>query len=292
MKNIKQDASKAATASQPKSFTDEDIRQAFQTFDLDKNMYIGPGEIRHILGLLGEQVTNEEIDEMIRMCDSDGSGLISYDEFHNFFSVSSAPSMLQQVAARRAESNRSTADIRSKQGSFRDLMDEFCKMHDITPNFIRNVYKRVQDADKSHSGRLGYSEFLHVLRCEDSELMVKLFDSFDVSLMNEIDVKRFLISLIMHSKSIRFGEKMKISFSMMRSAKAPNNSMDCENLKELVSTFFAGYNQHSALMTIDERVDLLFKSSKDGFLSFDDLMDVVETNPQLVLPPDLTNDKS
>jgi hypothetical protein len=42
-------------------YSDEDILDAFRTFDLDKNNYIGAAELRHILLCIGERVTDEEV---------------------------------------------------------------------------------------------------------------------------------------------------------------------------------------------------------------------------------------
>jgi Ca2+-binding EF-hand superfamily protein len=55
-------------------FTDEEIKEAFFTFDMNGNGYIGVAEIRFVMDALGEDVTDEEIDEMIRMLDIDGDG--------------------------------------------------------------------------------------------------------------------------------------------------------------------------------------------------------------------------
>jgi Ca2+-binding EF-hand superfamily protein len=38
------------------------------------NGFVGASEIRFVLDALGENVTDEEIDEMIRMIDADGDG--------------------------------------------------------------------------------------------------------------------------------------------------------------------------------------------------------------------------
>jgi Ca2+-binding EF-hand superfamily protein len=292
MKMVGKGSNSASQPEEAKTFTDDEIRSAFQTFDLDKNMYIGPGEIRHILGLLGEQASNEEIDEMIRMCDSDGSGLVSFDEFRSFFSPPEKSSRKSTDQLGQGGSVRVLNRTESNPTSFHALITEFCRLNDITPNWVRSAYKRVQETDKSHTGRLGYNEFLIVLRCEDSELMKRLFNSFDTVLMNEVEVKHCLVSLIMHSRSIKLAEKLKITFSMMRSPKAPNNSIDRESLKHLVATYFLGYEKIAAEMTIDERVDILFKSSTEGFLSFDNFMDIVETNPELALPLELTSGNS
>lgn len=275
-----------------RTFTEEEIREAFQSFDLDKNMYIGPGEIRHILSLVGEQATNEEVEEMIRLADSDGSGFASFDGFHKLFApVQHGEPVVQKPAATNSQQQVVVNNSKlSGSASIRDLMAQFCATQEITPNFIRIVYKRVQETDRSHSGRLGYREFLGVLRSEDSDLMKKLFDVFDVSLLNEIEVKHFLVSLILHSGSIKFAEKLKISFSMMRSPKSPPDSMDRNSLRELISTFFAGYRTNLASLTIDERVDKIFESARDGFITFNDFMDVADTAPELIIPPALRSE--
>merc|ERR1719487_1842654 len=63
-------------------FTDQEIKEAFEAFDLDHNNFVGAAEIRHVLVNIGEQPTDEEVDEMIRMVDKDGDGQVSFDEFY------------------------------------------------------------------------------------------------------------------------------------------------------------------------------------------------------------------
>lgn len=59
----------------------DEIRRAFREFDLDRNGYVGAAEIAHVLASMGEKATDDEIDEMILMADTDGDGQISYEEF-------------------------------------------------------------------------------------------------------------------------------------------------------------------------------------------------------------------
>ena len=59
---------------QNQPFSDDQIKEAFFTFDMNGNGYIGVLEIRFVLDALGEDVTDEEIDEMVRMLDVDGDG--------------------------------------------------------------------------------------------------------------------------------------------------------------------------------------------------------------------------
>jgi Ca2+-binding EF-hand superfamily protein len=63
-------------------FSDDEIRKAFEFLDLDRNLVIGAAELRHVLTCMGELVTAREIDEMIRLCDHDGDGQVSFYEFY------------------------------------------------------------------------------------------------------------------------------------------------------------------------------------------------------------------
>ena len=60
------------------TFTEEAIQKAFTLLDLDKNGYIGIAEIKHILIMMGEIVSDEELDMMISMLDLNGDGQVSF----------------------------------------------------------------------------------------------------------------------------------------------------------------------------------------------------------------------
>lgn len=83
---------------------EEEIREAFKTFDRDGNGYISASELKSVMALqgrsarssppwashiqrssthnlTGEQLTDTEVDEMIREADVDGDGQINYQEF-------------------------------------------------------------------------------------------------------------------------------------------------------------------------------------------------------------------
>ncbi len=52
-----------------------------QVFDRDGNGFISAAELRHVMTNLGEKLTDDEVDEMIREADVDGDGQINYEEF-------------------------------------------------------------------------------------------------------------------------------------------------------------------------------------------------------------------
>ena len=61
------------------SDSEEEIREAFRVFDKDGNGFISAAELRHVMTNLGEKLTDEEVDEMIREADIDGDGQVNYD---------------------------------------------------------------------------------------------------------------------------------------------------------------------------------------------------------------------
>ncbi|KAL6505851.1 putative calcium-binding protein cml25 [Orobanche minor] len=59
----------------------ENLKDAFQVFDIDKNGSISAEELQNVLKSLGEECTLAECRKMISGVDADGNGTISFDEF-------------------------------------------------------------------------------------------------------------------------------------------------------------------------------------------------------------------
>ncbi|MCJ1433603.1 hypothetical protein MMC27_002966 [Xylographa pallens] len=69
------------TDSEDEIRVDENIKEAFKVFDRDNNGFISAAELRHVMTSIGEKLTDDEVDEMIREADQDGDGRIDYNEF-------------------------------------------------------------------------------------------------------------------------------------------------------------------------------------------------------------------
>lgn len=57
------------------------MEEAFAVFDVDKDGYITKSELRQVMNRLGENLTDKQLDAMIREADKDGDGKINAKEF-------------------------------------------------------------------------------------------------------------------------------------------------------------------------------------------------------------------
>ncbi|KAJ9682349.1 hypothetical protein PVL29_018299 [Vitis rotundifolia] len=63
------------------SEAEEELKEAFKVFDKDQDGYISANELRNVMFNLGEALTDEEAEQMIREADFDGDGKVNYEEF-------------------------------------------------------------------------------------------------------------------------------------------------------------------------------------------------------------------
>ncbi|KAL9538698.1 hypothetical protein MBANPS3_010735 [Mucor bainieri] len=61
--------------------TENDLLEAFKVFDKDQDGSITQDELRSVMSNLGQKLTSQELDEMIKEADTDGDGKINYKEF-------------------------------------------------------------------------------------------------------------------------------------------------------------------------------------------------------------------
>eukprot|EP00566_Odontella_aurita_P025339 CAMPEP_0113571590 /NCGR_PEP_ID=MMETSP0015_2-20120614/25636_1 /TAXON_ID=2838 /ORGANISM="Odontella" /LENGTH=113 /DNA_ID=CAMNT_0000474553 /DNA_START=319 /DNA_END=660 /DNA_ORIENTATION=+ /assembly_acc=CAM_ASM_000160 len=61
--------------------SEEEIMEAFKIFDKDEDGLITVAEFWHIVINLGERITDEELEEIIKTCTNDGEDRVNYMEF-------------------------------------------------------------------------------------------------------------------------------------------------------------------------------------------------------------------
>lgn len=60
------------------SDSETELREAFRVFDKNGDGFISPDELRRVMTNLGEKLTDEDVEDMIKEADLDGDGLVNY----------------------------------------------------------------------------------------------------------------------------------------------------------------------------------------------------------------------
>ena len=58
---------------------ESELREAFKVFDRDGNGYISSQELRYVMTNMGEKLTEQEVEEMIKNGDIDGDGQLDIE---------------------------------------------------------------------------------------------------------------------------------------------------------------------------------------------------------------------
>jgi len=57
----------------------EQMRQAFSVMDRDGSGKVSAGELKHVMRSIGEKLSDDDVDEIIRELDMDGDGEVDYE---------------------------------------------------------------------------------------------------------------------------------------------------------------------------------------------------------------------
>lgn len=293
-------------------FSDEEIKQAFDTFDLDHNRFVGATEIKHILDTIGEEATDEEIDEMIRMCDTDGDGQVTYDEFYKMMTQPPPPPVVQlpnqkqkarkakakmyhrsatqqalEEAAARSSSTKNVEAAASARNFRATSVEALVRklsggMDAIKPSQIKKVYKRFQDIDIDGSGSIDFQEFVQALDMEDSVISKQMFRVFDMDGSGSIEVKEFIVMLSRYTSAAKT-EKLKFAFMMFD--EDGSGMIDRSELLSMLNASFVveGYSPEE----LEDKADAVFDflgMPRDGSISYDNFLKLSTAKKGLIYP--------
>lgn len=68
---------------------DNELMDAFSLIDIDNNGYITKNEFKKVMEILGEPLTQEELDEVMKDYDDDGDDQLTFDDFRNMMNSTS-----------------------------------------------------------------------------------------------------------------------------------------------------------------------------------------------------------
>jgi serine/threonine-protein phosphatase 2B regulatory subunit len=285
-------------------FTPEEIREAFIAFDLDHNNFVGAAEIRHVLINIGEQPTDEEVDEMIRMVDKDGDGQVSFEEFYEMVTGGRKPppglltgdASAAEIAAAAAgqppagagagagaggEAGQPTAAGQLQMRKNRQMaLDVFAKEHGIKPESIKRAYKRFRATDKDGSGQIDYTEFCEVLQVDPAPQVEKLFQLFDKDRSGQIDVREFMIGL---SNFTGAGKEEKLKFAFMVFDEDGNGVITKQELVKILKANHMASTDKEVMRKADTIMAQADKDG-DGVVDFDEFVLISKKFPNILFP--------
>jgi len=268
------------------------------SFDLDHNNFVGAAEIRHVLVNIGESVTDEEVDEMIRMIDKDGDGQVSFDEFYAMVTGGAVPppGLWSGPGGGSASSGAGGGRAAPRAGQLRpgapgqssiqertmrsSALEEFAKQYGIKPESIRAAYRRFQENDTDGSGLIEYGEFCQILGVDPSPAVEKLFQLFDKDRSGHIDIKEFMIGLSNFTGAGK-EERLKFAFSVYDEDGSDSISKD-ELMRILQANHLA-----SSTDEVSRKADVIMKQAdKDGngVIGFDEFVIVSKRFPNILYP--------
>lgn len=203
-------------------FTESEIKEAFDTLDMNKNQYITAEELAFFLDVLEEEVQEEEIEEMIRLCDIEGNGKVKYEEFQRMASGQSLapigqayPPTFQMIERKKQletaefKPDNSLAKMRnlknvendhsvmSKKNEFESIETTFINKTKVQRDYeskIQSNTTKTQIKESSETKKNNLENFIkhHSLY---GEKLMKSFDylkQIDIGLISECDYGSFL----------------------------------------------------------------------------------------------------
>lgn len=270
-------------------FTDEEIWEAFVAFDLDKNNFVGAAEIRHVLINIGETVTDEEVDEMIRMVDKDGDGQVAFDEFYEMVTNGKSPPPGLGGGGRAGAATSATgasvapptgASVVAQRNAKKTALDEFARDNNLKPESIKKAFKRFQATDKDKSGMIDYTEFCEILQVDPSPQGEKVFQLFDYDKSGQIDVREFMIALANFTGA---GKDDKLKFSFMIFDEDGNGVITKDELTRILKANHMASNDSEVARKADTIMTQADKDG-DGVVSFDEFVIVSKKFPNILFP--------
>ncbi|XP_024056310.2 calmodulin-like protein 12 [Terrapene carolina triunguis] len=168
--------------------SEEEIREAFRVFDRDKNGYISAAELRHVMTNLGEKLTDEEVDEMIKEADSNSDGQVNYEEACNPSQLAAVSSLGTSMAGQLTE---------EQIVEFKEAFSLFDKDGDgtITTGELGNIMlslgqnpteaelqDMIGELDPDGSGTIDFPEFLSMMerKMRDTDSEEEIREAFRV----------------------------------------------------------------------------------------------------------------
>lgn len=133
-------------------------QQAFSLFDKDGNGKVNAKELGVVMRSLGQRLTEEELEGMIKEADTDGSGTVDFNEFIGLMA-------LKKLSREEEEELKAAFRVFDKNDDGHISAEELRRvMHNLSQKLSdKEVAEMMKEADVDNSGGIDYHEFVNVI---------------------------------------------------------------------------------------------------------------------------------
>ena len=272
-------------------FSEDSIQKAFNLFDLDKNGYIGVAELKHILILMGELVTDEEVDMMISMLDLNGDGQVSFLEFKAMVE-SPDPSNDDFLEKKIHSPSKNDSALLKQQQQKREVFMRTVQTANMDKEDVYRMLKTIRDMSPSSRNlsheeyRLGYGDLCQLMptvlgysRSDCRQIFTMLCNSDEES--DTIDSRNLIMTYTNFVPGFQsLEERCKLAFDMYDVDRSGYLSLD------EVEAMMASTNLLSRDLVKKRAENFMNCADRDrsGGITIDELIVAAEKLPNLLYP--------
>jgi len=145
----------------------EEFRAAFDIFVEDsEDGTISTKELGKVLRMLGQNPSEEELQEMVDEVDEDGSGTIDFEEFTEMMAKQLAAEALEQIPERPEKELAEAFRIFDKNN---DGYLDFNELKEVIETFDEKfedweIRKFINEADKNDDEQMDYEEWIDIMK--------------------------------------------------------------------------------------------------------------------------------
>ena len=142
----------------------QEFKEAFDQYDSDGSGSIEAPELKNLMESIGSTPSDDEVVEMIRIADADGSGSVDFFEFVTLM----AHKMGEVKDTSMIEKSFKIFDIDGsgyiEQAELRRIMINVGEP--VTAEDVQDIFKEL---DKDNDGRISFTEFTKVVASEETQ---------------------------------------------------------------------------------------------------------------------------
>jgi len=145
----------------------EEFRAAFEIFVEDsEDGTISTKELGKVLRMLGQNPSEQELQEMVDEVDEDGSGTIDFDEFTQMMGKQLAAEALEQIPERPEKELAEAFRIFDVNADGYLDFEEIKRVLDMCSEKFEEweIKQFIQEGDKNDDGKMDYEEWIDIMK--------------------------------------------------------------------------------------------------------------------------------